>query len=96
MVNVIRLMVLFGVIYFLYRLFKAFFLTSEPKVENTLDREKIGKGEDLIEDPYCRRYLPMSQAFMTSIDGKTVYFCSRGCCEQYLSEKDLKKEREAI
>lgn len=96
MLNLIRLIVLFALAYFLYRLFKGFFLSSEPRVGNPLERGAIGKGEDLVEDPHCHRYLPMSQAYRTSVDGEEVFFCSQDCCNQYHSEKDLKKKREAI
>jgi YHS domain-containing protein len=40
-------------------------------------------GEELVEDPQCHAYVPVSQAILTVIDGKKVYFCSRKCLEQY-------------
>jgi YHS domain-containing protein len=40
-------------------------------------------GEELVEDPQCHAYVPVSQALRTEIDGKMVYFCSRKCLEQY-------------
>ena len=40
-------------------------------------------GEELVEDPHCHAYVPVSMAFRTEIDGKTVYFCSQKCLEQY-------------
>jgi YHS domain-containing protein len=40
-------------------------------------------GEELVEDPHCHAYVPVSQTVRTEIDGKTVYFCSQKCLEQY-------------
>ncbi|MDI6777308.1 MAG: YHS domain-containing protein [Syntrophales bacterium] len=50
-------------------------------------REAI-KGEDLVEDPYCHTYVPLSSAYKVSIKGRTVYFCSQKCFERYRSEKE--------
>ena len=47
-------------------------------------------GEDLVEDPLCHTYVPLSHACQATIRGKTVYFCSRKCLEQY--EREQKKE----
>jgi YHS domain-containing protein len=44
-------------------------------------------GEDLVEDPLCHTYVPVTHARRVEIDGKTVYFCSEKCLEQYKSEQ---------
>ncbi len=46
-------------------------------------------GEDLVEDPYCHTYVPVSHACRSVIDGKTVYFCSQKCLETYKKERNL-------
>ena len=45
-------------------------------------------GEDLVEDPVCHTYVPLSQAIKKEISGKNYYFCSKQCSEKYLSEKN--------
>jgi YHS domain-containing protein len=45
------------------------------------------KTEDLVEDPCCHTYLPLSQAYKADIDGKTVYFCSETCYENFRKNK---------
>jgi len=37
----------------------------------------------LVEDPYCHTYVPISDAYSVSLDGKTVYFCCKECFEKY-------------
>ena len=83
MFNLIRLVVLGVVIYFLGKFLKRLFLSSHSKAGNPSVSEDAGKGEDLIEDPCCHRYLPMSQAYRASVDGEDVFFCSEQCCEKY-------------
>jgi YHS domain-containing protein len=45
-------------------------------------------GEELVEDPLCHTYIPISHACRASIDGKTLYFCSQKCLEQYRAERE--------
>jgi YHS domain-containing protein len=44
-------------------------------------------GEDLVEDTVCHTYVPVSHAVRISLDGKTAYFCSQKCVEQYKLER---------
>jgi YHS domain-containing protein len=72
-------MVLFYLVYKLIR--KGF-----PAVGGKPGPAKIknpAAGEELVEDPECHAYVPVSQAFRMEIDGKMVYFCSQKCLEQY-------------
>ncbi len=43
-------------------------------------------SEDLVEDPFCHKYIPISQAHIKEISGKKHYFCSRECCDKYQSK----------
>jgi YHS domain-containing protein len=52
-------------------------------------------GEDLVEDPYCHIYVPMSQAHKATIDGQVLYFCSEMCSEKYISEHSTNKAQGA-
>ncbi len=70
------------VIYLLYKLIRKSF----PAVGGKPGSARIqtpAAGEELVEDPLCHTYVPLSQAFRTEIDGKTVCFCSQKCLEQY-------------
>ncbi|MFO7570639.1 MAG: hypothetical protein R6W75_12655 [Smithellaceae bacterium] len=44
------------------------------------------KGEELVQDPFCKIYVPKSQAMVREINGKMCHFCSRECLEKYISE----------
>ena len=79
---ILKLVIGIIVIYLLYKLIRKGF----PAVGGKPGSARIqtpAAGEELVEDPLCHTYVPLSQAFRTEIDGKTVYFCSQKCLEQY-------------
>lgn len=39
--------------------------------------------EDLVEDPNCKTYIPLTSAIKDVIDGQTCYFCGRQCRDEY-------------
>jgi YHS domain-containing protein len=53
-------------------------------------RAQSASGEDLVEDPYCHTYIPLSNALSTSVQGKAVYFCSKKCLEAFTALQDKK------
>ena len=40
-------------------------------------------SEEMVRDPQCGVYLPLSTALKKRLRGETVYFCSRECEEKY-------------
>ena len=70
------------VIYLLYRLIRKSFTAVDGKPGST--RSQVpAVGEELVEDPLCHTYVPLSQAYRSEMGGKTLYFCSRKCLEEY-------------
>lgn len=69
------------VAYLLYKLIKGL-----KKVKGSYKADLPAGGEDLVEDPFCHTYVPVSHACRTVIDGETVYFCSQKCLETYKKE----------
>lgn len=86
----IRLIIIFVLIYLLYRIIKLFH-RSRPEGVSSQQIKKVKNmptaGEDLVEDPQCHTYVPVSQAYRKEIDGENHYFCSKECYETYVSEK---------
>jgi len=79
---IFKLIIGIVVLYFLLKLIRR----GPAAVGNNPDPARIktpGTGEELVEDPQCHAYVPISQALCDQIDGKKVYFCSRKCLEQY-------------
>jgi YHS domain-containing protein len=57
-------------------------------------RELFGRGspkhgqtkegsEEMVRDPQCGVYVPLSSALKKRVRGETVYFCSRKCEREY-------------
>jgi YHS domain-containing protein len=67
-------------LYLFYRLAKAWKRVGGPAKE----KPRV-TGEDLVEDPFCHTYVPVTHARKLTIEGKTVYFCSEKCLKQYQS-----------
>ena len=82
---ILRLVIGVIVIYLLIKLFQKGFPQLGRKA-GPAEIRTAASGEDLVEDPICHTYVPIGNACRTQIDGKTVYFCSPKCLEQYKSD----------
>ncbi|HQK99812.1 MAG TPA: hypothetical protein PK090_03510 [Smithellaceae bacterium] len=85
--NIIKILVILILIYFVYRLVRIF---SSRRMVESRERTQAGArsgGEDLVQDPCCGVYVPKSQSYSRQIEGQTLYFCSRECCDNYLERK---------
>jgi YHS domain-containing protein len=81
-----KLLVAVIVLYLLYRLVRIVrrgLPAGKTKPDKGISRTG---GEDLVEDPFCHTYIPISHAFRVSIDGTTLYFCSQKCVDRYRAE----------
>jgi YHS domain-containing protein len=83
----IRIIIIGFVIYLLYRVIKYFRQTKSVNVNNHQFKPARITGEDLVEDPFCHTYIPVSQAYKKEIAGKNYCFCSKECYEAYILEK---------
>jgi len=83
-----RFFVFIILIYVLYKIIKNIGKLKSPvKKENYQFKASSDGGEDLVEDPVCHTYVPLSQAFKKKISGMDYYFCSKQCSEKYEVEK---------
>ena len=97
MFNLIRFLIICALIYFSYKLIKSIFFPHVNAKRDLPEHKTTAiKSEDLIEDPYCHTYVPVSQAYKASIGGQTVYFCSKKCFDKYIIENPVKKAGEAL
>lgn len=81
---IFRFIVTIVIIYLGYRLLKGLFLPAVRKSDDKFTRKTVPiEGEDLVEDPYCHTYVPLSDAYKAYVDGEAIYFCSKECCEKY-------------
>lgn len=79
---ILRLIIGIVVVYLLYKLIKGWKAIQGPSGKNI-----PVTGEDLVEDPFCHAYVPISDACRISINGKNLYFCSQKCLDEYRGQR---------
>jgi formylmethanofuran dehydrogenase subunit E len=79
-----RILILFLIIYLIYRFFKTFFSKKPDEQYNVKKehRERL-KGEKVIKCNNCNVYVPES----TGTYFKDKFFCSDKCLEEYKSNE---------
>jgi YHS domain-containing protein len=78
-----RFFVFIILIYLLYKVIKNVGNLKPAKKGNDQFKASADGGEDLVEDPVCHTYVPLSQAVKKEIYGNDFYFCSKQCSEKY-------------
>ncbi len=85
--NIFKLLIILVLIYIGYKVVTMFRRMKSGEAEGYRVNNAQPKGEDLVQDPFCKTYVPKSQAYVKDVEGRQEYFCSQTCCEKYLSEK---------
>ena len=80
----IRFLIFFIVGYVIYKIIKNIRWEKPFAMQNDNNKTTAAAGEELVEDPYCHTYIPISQACRKEIAGKEHYFCSKECSEKYV------------
>jgi YHS domain-containing protein len=83
-----RVLVFLILIILLYRIIKSVWQDKLARGNSSQIVSSSASGEDLVEDPACHTYIPVSQAYIKEISGRNYYFCSRQCYEKYVLEKN--------
>lgn len=66
--------------YLFYRLLRQFF-----QVTKDISKGKFNNGviDEMVEDPFCKTYIPRREAIKRVIGGKEILFCSEKCADKY-------------
>jgi YHS domain-containing protein len=87
---IIRLIFTIIIVYLIYRLIKKILLPSKRERSDFSPKPSSVHGEDLVKDPYCGTYVPVSNASKAIINGEELYFCSEECIEKYRERENNK------
>ncbi len=80
----LRYIIIFFIVYFVFKLLKKLlFVGWQEKRQIYKNQTAATTGEDLVEDPNCHTYIPVSSAYKAIHEGKTLYFCSKKCLKEY-------------
>ncbi len=86
--NIFKVLIIIVLLYVVYKIVMMFRRGKSVEATAYKVNEEPSRGEDLVQDPFCKTYVPKSQAYLMESDGQQQYFCSRECCDKYLSGKD--------
>lgn len=82
----LRFIIIMLITYLAYKFLTGLFVTKRTQHRHVPSQPgQMASREDLVEDPYCHTYIPLSNALKISVQGKTVYFCSKKCLDEYKS-----------
>ena len=81
----LRILIYALIAYLFYRTLKALLL---PKIK-TMGKENGKVIDEMIQDPFCQKYVPRREAIRRTIKGKDYFFCSDSCADQF-EAKDMK------
>ncbi len=79
----LRWAILVGIAYLVYRV-----LRSRRRWRGA----QVGRGGDtgdeiMVQDPFCKTFIPRSQALREGEGSEALFFCSRECRERYMGRE---------
>ena len=75
--------IFFGILaYLLYRIVKGVF---SPKAKVNRGSAQ-GVVDEMVQDPFCKTYVPRRDSVKRVIQGQEVLFCSNDCADKYESQ----------
>jgi uncharacterized protein len=79
----LRFLIILVLAYVLYRLIRGAFSPSKE-----IYRGKNGAViDEMVQDPFCKTYIPRRESIRKVIDGEEYFFCSETCADQFESER---------
>jgi uncharacterized protein len=81
--GLIRLIFFIILIYILYSLVKRVF-GAGSKISGR--DSSSGVISEMVQDPFCKTYIPRNEAYRAVLGGEEILFCSRECAEKYKDE----------
>lgn len=86
--SLIRLAITIFIVYLIYRALMVIITGVKKEIKGSTGAQSVNSGgEDLVEDPFCHTFLPVSNAYKASFEGKTLYFCCRKCFKSYMKDR---------
>jgi len=56
---------------------------KRPGTHNDTHRNSPANAEDMVQDPNCGTFVPVSRALTYRHEGRTLHFCSEDCANEY-------------
>ncbi len=84
--NIVKVLLLVVVLFIGYKIYKMIQRAAVSSFARVPEGSPPARGEELVQDPFCKTYVPKSQAIVSDIHGRREYFCSKECRDKYLSD----------
>ena len=78
----VRLIILALLLYLLYRVVKG--VLGAGRKGRT--RRPDGVIDEMVQDPFCKTYVPLRDAYRRVINGEEHFFCGKACADRFLEE----------
>jgi YHS domain-containing protein len=78
-----RLLLISGLLVLLYYLLRRAIRKIKEDGGAVGVQEGAAPGNQMIQDPVCRVFIPRGDAVREEIGGQTYYFCSRSCANTF-------------
>ena len=78
----IRLAILVAVLYILYRVF----FRKRPDQRSQEPARNVPREDVLVQDPWCKTFLPKGQALEVQSQEQVLHFCSPECRDRFLAQ----------
>jgi len=46
-------------------------------------------GDEMVQDPECKVYVPLARAVSRKVGGETLYFCSEDCAKKHVKKRKI-------
>ncbi len=79
----LALLRLFVIAVLIYLAFYLIWGRKKKRFSEMKSGQQDSVNDILTEDPVCHKLVPRGQALRLRHDGKTYYFCSEKCCEEF-------------
>ncbi len=79
-----RLLILAVLFFLLYRLLRGWIAPRKKFQRNN----PAGAIDEMVQDPFCKTYVPRREAKRKIIKGREYLFCSERCAERFEKESD--------
>ena len=48
------------------------------------EKSRTLEGDEMVQDPNCKVYIPVSRSVVRRIGGEDLHFCSEDCAKNYI------------
>jgi len=77
----IRILILIFLGYLAYRVVRKY-LARGPQHEPPAPGG-VGPVDEMVQDPFCKTYVPRRTAYRRMVNGREYFFCSEACADRF-------------